>query len=171
MIITRFLPITYLISVCLFFIGCQNKSDWLINEKPIIEAPQNHAMPADFLRANISRTDYTALVFIKKAKIEGNVWWNFNTQGYVDHIYQAEVIETFKGPRHDQITYSVMAEANSELRLPNYPIVVSLCYLEGEKFYVPDNGYVSAAPESLIQYARELSRQKSSATRKTSVCK
>ena len=106
-------------------------------------------MPKSLLLDNIRTTDYTAIVHIVRAAIidKGKL------RNYVRHLYEAEVIETIKGGKHKYITFTLMAESGIALNLPTYPIVVSLCSGHS-RYYVPDNGYVSGAPKTLIEAAR-----------------
>ncbi|MEA3372842.1 MAG: hypothetical protein U9Q62_04050, partial [Campylobacterota bacterium] len=129
---------------------CTNQSAWVHNAGQTTKVPDNMVMPESLLIDNIRTTDYTAVVHITKGKIiDRGVLRN-----YERHLYEAEVVETIKGEKHANITFSVMAESGIALNLPTYPIIVSLCSGHG-RYYVPDNGYVSGAPKALIEAARK----------------
>lgn len=145
----------HLVAFTLLLLGCSSDSDWTINEKEFITAPQEMAMPIELFKENIETTNYTAVVLIKKARIlKKPVWPLYYFSDYLNHFYEADVLETFKGPEYKKITYSVMAEAELEPFLPNYPIVLSLCGSNESGYYVPDNGYKSAASDLLIDVGR-----------------
>ena len=139
--------------------GCDQPSspEWIHTTQTPQTAPQHMAMPPELLQQNIMTTAYTGVVLPIKVKVttsNGGKPSAFATD-YVNHIYHAKVIETIKGPVLEEITYAVMAEARIAPRLENYPIIVSLCGSAQQGFYIPDNGYESAAPEALIQQARK----------------
>ena len=136
--------------------GCTYDGAWVENEGPLVQAPSEMAMPVELFEQNLGTTSYTALVHVTRGRVLGKVAWPFNRLGplYRNHLYEADVLETFKGAAHDRVVYSVMAEAGTALNLPNYPVVVSLCGAGGNSYYVPDNGYVSAASHRLVEAGR-----------------
>ncbi len=129
---------------------CTNQLEWVQNDRQTSKVPDNMVMPKSLLLDNIRTTDYTAIVHITRAAIidKGKL------RNYARHLYGAEVIETIKGEKHKNITFTLMAESGIALSFPTYPVVVSLCSDHG-RYYVPDNGYVSGASQALIGAARE----------------
>ncbi len=153
-------------------LGCAFDGDWIINEKEKAGVPSKEAMPVMHFKKNIEATNYTALVYIKRAKVLKKPIWPLNYfSDYLNHMYEAEVIETYDGTEHKEILYSVMAEADTEPYLPNYPIVVSLCGSMDTGYYIPDNGYESAASDALINYGRAFKSSKKHNKKKECICK
>lgn len=132
---------------------------WVENTTPKGDPPPDAAFPADLLDGNIPDTDYTAIVTVERGKVQWHDDEPPKPTGYVNHIYEAKVLETIRGERHDQIVYSEMAEASFQPRLPGYPLIVSLCRggAPGE-YFVPDNGYVGAATPELIERAKRVAK-------------
>lgn len=150
---------------------CSPSPRWLENKnRQMTGAPEQNAIPPDLLEDNMKTTRYTYLVFIEKAMVTGERGGPPKTYGYVNHVYNARVIEVFKGPKLDRVTYSVMADADIKPSLPAWPMIVSLCGSEKEGFYVPDNGYVSPAVDSLVAKARRLSKKNTGPDRGKGVC-
>lgn len=151
--------------------GCIGEDAWQENDKPIITVSEKNIMPRELMKKNILETDFTAVVVIKKGKVLEKTSWIFGNQGYVNHIYQAEVVDIIKGEaQSDIITYSVMAEAASEISLPNYPLIVSLCQGKDSIFYMPDNGYESPASEPLILFSKKFLTSGNSEIKVKDVC-
>ena len=166
-----FLFYLYYLTFTLSLLGCTSDSAWMINEKQMTEAPQEMAMPVEFFKENIETTNYTALVYLKRAKVLNRPIWPFNyLSDYLNHMYEAEVIETFNGAEHKEISYSVMAEADIKPYLPNYPIILSLCGSIETGYYIPDNGYESAASDLLINFGRAFKKGKKPNNNTKSVC-
>jgi len=152
-------------------LGCASDGDWIINEKQMTEASQEIPMPVEFFKTNIETTNFTALVYLKKARVLKKPTWPLNyLSDYLNHMYEAEVIEIFNGAEHKKISYSVMAEAGNEPYLPNYPIILSLCGSKETGYYIPDNGYVSAASDLLINFGRAFKRGKKPNKNTNGVC-
>ncbi len=161
----------YYLFLMLILVGCTYDGDWIINEKQMTEASQEMAMPIEYFKENIETTNYSALVYLKKARVLRKPVWPFNNlSDYLNHMYEAEVIETFNGVEHKEIMYSVMADADIEPYLPNYPIIISLCGSNETDYYVPDNGYISAASDLLINFGRDFIRGKKVNKNTKSVC-
>lgn len=152
---------TVLIIFTLLFLcsgaGC---GGWIENRAVMKqEAPSEAGIEPDLVRANIETTDYSAIVFIMRGKVKEKSALR-RLGGYVNHIYQARVLETIKGPRYETITFSVMAESDIDPILPEYPMVVSLCGSGPHALYVPDNGYELPATSVLAAAARGWSRHR-----------
>lgn len=159
------------LTLMLSVLGCSSDSDWIINKKLMGKAPSEMSMPVGLFNENIETTDYTALVYVKRAKVLNKPMWPLiYFSDYLNHLYEAEVIETFNGPEYKKILYSVMAEADIEPHLDGYPIVVSLCGSLEKGYYVPDNGYKSAASEALINSGRAFKSKKKPVKKNKSVC-
>ncbi len=118
-------------------------------------------MPVELFMQNIASTDYTALVYVKRGKVLNQPVWPLNYfTDYLDHLYEADVIETFNGPDYKKITYSVMAEANLKPHMDSYSRVISLCGSFEKGYYVPGSGYKSTASEELISAGRDFKKKK-----------
>jgi hypothetical protein len=159
-----------LVITCIgFWYGC--KSDgWIENRAPMGVAPKDQGIPEGLLNENIETTDYSAIVFVEKGMFHDSSRLKRKLGGYVNHIYRARVLETIRGPQHAYVTYSVMAEADIDPILPNYPVLVSLCGSEKTGFYVPDNGYEIPATDSVKARARIFVKQPKKSALKKSVC-
>lgn len=143
---------------------------WVENRSVMKQyAPENADISPDLVRANIATTDYSALVHVTRGRVKEKSPLR-RLGGYVNHIYQARVIETFRGPRYDIITFSVMAESDIGPILPEYPVIVSLCGKARDAMYVPDNGYELPATRALAAAAREFSRKVKSSMNQKSAC-
>ncbi len=143
---------------------------WVENRAVIKQqAPANDDLSPDLVKGNMATTDYTALVQILRGRVKEKTPLR-RLGGYVNHIYQAQVIETIKGPRYEIISFSVMADSDIRLILPDYPVIVSLCGAGSDKFYVPDNGYELPATPALTAAARDFARKLKIAASQKSVC-
>ncbi|MCP4137755.1 MAG: hypothetical protein GY754_42720 [bacterium] len=140
----------------------QPQNQWVLNTSDFVTPPEDRAFSTELLKGNIETTDLTVMVEIKKARVEGANGGKPEPQGYVNHIYYAKVLETFKGKTENFITYSEMADAEMKPSLKNYPIIVSLCSPKNKKYHIPDNGFVSPATASLVKYAKTLKNEKKS---------
>lgn len=148
------------IGVCmLFYAGCDG---WIENRAEMKQAPEYSALTPELLRGNMESTDYTAIVHIVKGRVEGRRFMR-RPGGYVNHIYQARVIETVRGQRLEAILFSVMAESDIDPILPDYPVIVSLCVAQDGTFHVPDNGYMLPANASMTAAVRAFMRMKKKA--------
>jgi len=144
----------YISSFFLVLIASCNPNNESGTTKEVTQQKENiYAMPTSLLKENVMETDYTAIVSLKSAEIIGD---NEKIPGYVRHVYNAEVVETIKGPAYKNIKFSVWAEAGLSPNLSKHPVVVSLCEGEKKSLYVPDNGYVSDVTEELAEFARSL---------------
>jgi hypothetical protein len=149
---------TFPIVIALVLILLLSCGGWVENRTVMKQAPENEDISPDLVRANIATTDYSAIVFIQKGKVNENPVLR-RLGGYVNHIYRARVLETLRGPRYETITFSVMAESDIDPILPQYPVIVSLCGKSRDAMYVPDNGYELPASTRLSAAAREASRR------------
>lgn len=146
--------------------GCDG---WIENRAEMKQAPEYSALTPELLSGNMESTDYTAIVHILKGRVEGRRFMR-RPVGYVNHIYQARVIETLRGQRLETINFSVMADSDIDLILPDHPVIVSLCGSKDGLFYVPDNGYMLPANASMTDAARAFARMKKKApSRKSTV--
>lgn len=160
----------YLI-VIIILTSCTCDTSWEVNTNPVTQAPPEHVMPLELFKANIAETSYTALVYIERARVLQKPLWPFSkAAGYVNHEYEAKVIETFRGDAHKKITYTVMADADIDPYLSPYLMVVSLCGFGKTGYYVPDNGYVSPAFDELIDYGRNFKKYKRNDGKTGSIC-
>jgi hypothetical protein len=142
---------------------------WVKNRAAMKQAPENVDISPDLVRANIATTDYSAIVYILKGRVKEK-WALRFLGGYVNHIYQARVIETFRGPRYETIAFSVMAESDIDPILPDHPVIVSLCGKKSDAMYVPDNGYELPATQALTAAARNFARKLKTSAHQKSVC-
>lgn len=133
-------------------------------------APEEPYLSPDLVRANIETTDYTAIVIILRGKVKEKTLLRKIAGGYVNHLYQARVMETIRGPRYDTITFSVMAESDMDPFLPEYPVIVSLCGEGSDAMHVPDNGYEVPATATLAAAARSTARRLKQSGPSRSVC-
>ncbi|HOT46538.1 MAG TPA: hypothetical protein PLM53_17035 [Spirochaetota bacterium] len=123
----------------------------------------------DLVKTNIATTDYSAIVHITRGRVKENSPLR-RLGGYVNHIYQARVIENLRGPRYETITFSVMADSDIDPILPDHPVIVSLCGKSGDAMYVPDNGYELPATPALTAAARDAARRLKASSHLRSVC-
>ena len=79
--------------------------------------------------------------------------------GYIIFKVTADVIETFKGKKFDEIEYSIFQEHPSKGPLIGNEWIVSLHYSEEKiEYYIPDNRYVLHVTETLKNTVRSESR-------------
>lgn len=154
--------------ICLaFLLSCDG---WVENRAAMQQyAPENADISPDLVRGNIATTDYSALVHVTRGRVKEKSPLR-RLGGYVNHIYQARVIETFRGQRYATITFYVMAESDIDPILPEYPVIVSLCGTGSDKFYIPDNGYELPATPALTAAARDAARRVKTSAPQKSVC-
>ncbi len=167
----RIMKINNASSIVIAFILLLSSCDtWTENRAAMKQyAPENADISPDLVRANIATTDYSALVHVTRGKVKENTPLR-RLGGYVNHIYQARVIETFRGPRYEIITFSVMADSDIDPILPEYPVIASLCGTGTDKFYIPDNGYELPATPALTAAARDFARTLKTSAPQKSVC-
>ncbi len=159
--------ITLLVSIPLFT-ACDG---WIENRAVMKQqAPEYRELSPDLVRANIVTTDYTAIVYILKGRVKERSPLRYLKGGYVNHIYRARVLETIRGGRYDTITFSVMAESDIDLIMPEYPVIVSLCGKKSDAMYVPDNGYELPATPALAAAARDMARRSEKTAPRKNVC-
>jgi len=145
-------------------------SGWVENRAAMQQyAPENADISPDLVKANISATDYSSVVHIMRGKVQGNSLQR-SMGGYVNHIYEARVMETLKGQSYENITFSVMAESDIDPILPDYPVIVSLCGRGPDAMYVPDNGYELPATQTLTTAARDFARKRNTIVPSKSIC-
>jgi hypothetical protein len=163
----RTLKIVTLLFISALFAACDG---WVENRAVMKQlAPENVDITPDLVKANIATTDYSAIVYILKGRVKEKSPLR-RLGGYVNHIYQARVLETIRGPRYDRITFSVMAESDIDPILPDYPVIVSLCGKVSDAMYVPDNGYELPATPVLTAAARDAARRVNKTAPLKSVC-
>ena len=143
---------------------------WIENNRHMTAAPERDAVPAGLLEDNMKTTRYTYRVTIRRARVTGERGGPPKPRGYVNHVYDAIVLETFKGPAKQRITYAVMADADIKPSLPGYPLIVSLCGSDERGYHVPDNGYVFPASDSLTALARRFSKKNPGSRSGESIC-
>jgi len=162
---------SYMISILLISLSHLSAcSCWVENRAAMQQyAPENTDISPDLVKANISATDYSSVVHIMRGKVQGNSLQR-SMGGYVNHIYEARVIETLKGQSYENITFSVMAESDIDPFLPDYPVIVSLCGKGPDAMYVPDNGYELPATQSLTTAARDFARKMNKSAPSRSIC-
>ena len=155
----HFLFYLFVLAITILSVACKSEGDWIVNDKKMADPPQDKAMPVELFKKNIEETDYSALVYLKRARVLRKPVWPLSyLSDYWLHLYEAEVIETFNGAEYKQISYTVAAEANIDPYLPNYPIILCLCGSIETGFNLPDNGYVSAASLLLMNFGREFKK-------------
>jgi hypothetical protein len=123
-------------------------------DQPALPASDDTALSSELVAQNIHKTDCTVLVIITGSRVTGPGGGPPPSRGYVNHVYTARVLETFKGPRAAVITYTVMAEADLNPMSSKHPFIVSLCINRKGEYHVPDNGYVIPATRELLTRAR-----------------
>jgi hypothetical protein len=148
---------------------CVNCGGWVNNRAVMKEAPEESDLAPDLVRDNIDTTDYSAIVYKLKGRVK-EAPGRRGKGGYVNHIYRARVLETIKGPRYDSITFTVMAERDIRLILPDHPVIVSLCGKGGDVLYIPDNGYELPATPVMKQTARDHARMSKGSAPLKSIC-
>jgi hypothetical protein len=111
------------------------------------------------LLSNLQKTPYTAHIRIAKTEKRKEIYSDSGEVGYIIFKVTADVLETFKGEKFDEIEYSIFQEAPSKGPLIGNEWIVSLHYSEEkDEYYIPDNGYVLPVIETLKNTARSESR-------------
>ncbi len=136
---------------------------WTINKSEETQfVPDSLTLEVEYFNGNFYSTNFTALVRIRRARIEDEFGRPTDIKkGYVHHVYEAEIVELYRGEPRKIVTYYVMAEAGIRLYLPEYPLMVSLCSSSQSRFnryYTPDNGYDLPASKEMIEEARKLAK-------------
>ncbi len=163
--------LTVVLSLLIPVGACAVCDGWVENRAVMKRyAPEEPYLSPELVRANIEATDYTAIVIILRGKVKEKAFLRKLGGGYVNHVYQARVMETIRGPRYDAIMFSVMAESDMEPFLPEYPVIVSLCGKGSDAMYVPDNGYEIPATATLAAAARSAARRLKKSVPSRSVC-
>lgn len=134
---------------------------WVENSSDTVSfVADSLSVASSWLTNNFYETNYTAVVRITRGRIE-DVYGRpaRATRGYVNHVYEAKVIEHIRGESQKTIRYYVMAEAGMPLHLPAYPKVVSLCSAEKSqynRYFTPDNGYTLPLSKTLYDTVERL---------------
>jgi hypothetical protein len=144
--------------------------EWQYNKEPVgaVSDDEFRDFPEGWVIENISTTPVTVLAHVTAGKVLSDP--QHPRDFYVNHLYEAEVLEGFRGKVANRITFSVMAESNNPLRMPTYPIVISLCGNEQRGYYVPDNGYEFPAAPKILGEARTAAKQTSVQRHPTTAC-
>lgn len=134
---------------------------WVENSSDTISfVDDSLSVERSWLTNNFHETNYTAIVRITRGRIEDvNGRPTDATRGYVNHVYEAKVIEQIRGVPLKTVRYYVMADAGIPLHLPAYPTVVSLCSARKSKYnryFTPDNGYTLPLSKSLYETVSRL---------------
>ena len=107
------------------------------------------------LMSNLQKTPYTAHIRITKTERHKEIYSDSGEVGYIIFRVTADVIETFKGKKFDEIEYSIFQEATSKGPLIGNEWIVSLHYSEEkDEYYIPDNGFVLPVTETLKNTVR-----------------
>lgn len=137
--------------------------EWIENTSEEVPfAADSLAPEVSWLAGNFYDTDFTALVRVKQGRIEDVLGRPTDEKrGYVHHVYEAEVLEQFRGEKRKSVVYYVMADAGMPLRLPAYPLIVSLCSSQKSRYnryFTPDNGYTLPASRVLVDEVKKLQK-------------
>ncbi len=113
---------------------------------------------ADWLRKNFNETDFTGHIKIKAVSVHEEI------SSYVVLLFQAEVLEVFKGERRREIAYLHMMEGpitHSDLNLwvGSTPIVSLYQDKKSASFEMGDNGYDLPDTPYLLSIARGLAKR------------
>lgn len=127
---------------------------------PVAPAPQPEAASQDtdtepseeealleLVRGNVATTDLSAVVEIKAARVEGPNGAPPATTGYVNHVYEVEILTPIFGcGARKSFTFSQMAEADIRPMEIGTVLFVSVCRDGEGRYHPPDVGY--AIPRS-----------------------
>lgn len=147
----------YLLILVLFSISCVCNA-----EKTAPELGVNHDEPreehADWLGKNFNETDFTGHIKIKSVSVHEQL------SSYVVLLFQAEVLEVFKGEHRREITYLHMMEGpitrDLNLWVGSTPIVSLYRNKKSGAFEMGDNGYDLPDTPDLLSIARGLAKKK-----------
>jgi hypothetical protein len=137
-----------LIFILIMFFGCAT------NRKL-----SNGSFFEGMLLNNLQETPFTAHVKITRIEKNKDIYSDSGEVGYVIFKVYADVVEVFKGDKHDRIKYFIFQEVPSDGPRIGEEFIVSLHYSEEkEEYYIPDNGYHLPVTETLKNSARSKSR-------------
>ena len=99
------------------------------------------------VRGNVATTDLSAVVEIKAARVEGPNGAPPAAKGYVNHVYEVEVLTPIAGCGAERsFSFSQMAEADIHPMAIGTVLFVSVCRDGKGSYHTPDVGY--AIPQS-----------------------
>lgn len=126
-------------------------------------------IPVFLVRQNIETTDFSGAVRIESSQRVGPNDGPPSDTGYVNHKYEASVLEIWRGKFASKITFYEMADADAKTREPGKVLIVSLCHNKNtNRYHSPDNGYVFGAPKACLAKGKQIS--KSAAVSNHSAC-
>ncbi|KDC53110.1 hypothetical protein [Pseudoalteromonas fuliginea] len=97
-------------------------------------AQHTDLLELDGFRKAVSRADYLAKVKIIKVD-------SFQeADGFQRHIFIADVITTYKGTTHKQISYDMFVEKGEDVMFNSAPIYLALCKSLSGSYYWPGTG-------------------------------
>lgn len=103
---------------------------------------------AELVTGNVASTDLSALVTIKAARIEGQGGAPPSTTGYVNHVYDVEVVTCVHGCSNVKtFTFGEMAEAGNPTKKVGSSVMVSACRSGPSLYFTPDVGYLISADD------------------------
>lgn len=109
--------------------------------------PEQAAEMFELVRGNVASTDLSALVEIRGARIEGPDGGPVPVSGYVNLIYEVEVVTPIRGcGKTEGFEFAEMAEAGYKPMKDGTLLFASVCRDEDGRYHTPDVGY--AIPQS-----------------------
>ncbi|GLQ33605.1 hypothetical protein [Litoribrevibacter albus] len=121
-------------------------------------ATANNQQPSEqesFLVEAIQNTPYSAVVKHIRVDVLPSDQPDFTEQ----HIYYAQVLETFRGEELSTINYSMFVEEGEDTIIDQNPVIVTLCK-DDEGFYWPGTGAQFEGTTALISLAKKHSVRK-----------
>lgn len=74
------------------------------------------------------------------------------------HIYHAKVLETYRGQKLNNISYTLICEKGEETTINKKPFIITLC-VDKEGFFWPGTGSDFEATQEIIKTARRISQE------------
>lgn len=147
--------IKYILLLLLMFLtlSCEGRAKDYEAEKQL--ADTELLQQKKYLQKALKDTPYSALIKITSVKTI-DLPDKDPSDDYAEQklVYQAEVIETYRGKKHQQLSYEMYIEKGEAVEHDKKPFIVTLCQSK-DGFYWPGVGASFSADKRLITFAKK----------------
>ncbi|MFZ1985092.1 MAG: hypothetical protein WAU91_11805 [Desulfatitalea sp.] len=125
---------------------------------PDVSRKEPQASMMEALEYAISSTPYSALIQYTSDDVSSiPKSYPANELDEEKHIYHARVLETYRGERQTNISFTLICEKGDGLINDEKPVVVTLC-IDNEGFFWPGTGSEFPATKEIIKAAQRISQ-------------
>ncbi len=124
-----------------------------INDTPEKIQKEELAFIIQTMEDAISTTPYSALILHASVDVISVL----DDDSIEKHIYHAKILETYRGQKLENISYTMFVEKGETVFTNKEPFVVILC-VNNEGFYWPGTGSSFPATEKIVEAAKRISQ-------------